>query len=678
MNYLKKIAIAFSMMGIVSTNTQAQVHDKSWNDIVESKEGNWFASSEAKNIAENVLLYQRNIGGWPKNIQMQKSLSEDENQKLEALKTDPMNSTTDNGATAMEMLFLSKVYAQVPNKKYKKAFLNGLDYLLAAQYENGGWPQFYPLKKGYYSNITYNDDSMVNILEILKNLKDGTNYYSIKPSEETLLKVKKAFDKGIDCIVKSQYKQNGILTAWCAQHDEFTLLPAKARAYELPSLSGKESAQIVLLLMSIENPSKEIITAVNSAAAWFEKTKITGLREERQTVGNTKVFDKVMVKDVNAALLWSRFMELDDNTPFFCDRDGVKKGSLAEIGSERRNGYAWYTNEPKEVLKKYPLWKKTNMVSLDKSSAKSTKSLKNEWYSVVAKDGSGDYSSIQEAINDSNSFPYQRKTIFIKNGIYHEKVKIHEWNTNISLIGESREQTIITYDDYFNKINLGKNSTFYTYTMLVEGEGFVAQNLTIQNSSGEVGQAVALTLNANKVLVSNCNILGNQDTLYTTGNANKQYVKDCYIEGTTDFIFGKATVLFENCILHSLKDSYITAASTPEDVAHGFVFQNCKLTAAAGVTAVYLGRPWRIYAKTVFINCKMGKHIKSEGWHNWSKPEAEKTAFYAEYNCSGEGFQPEERVSWSHQLQRLEVKKYTIENIMGLDFSKTIKESLSK
>ena len=315
---------------------------------------------------------------------------------------------------------------------------------------------------------------------------------------------------------------------------------------------------------------------------------------------------------------------------------------------------------------------------MDVQSQVLTKALKDEFNITVAQDGSGDYTSIQEAINHSPAFPYRRVIITVKDGIYYEKVKIHEWNTNISLIGESKEQTIITYDDYFNKINLGKNSTFYTYTMLVEGEGFVAQNLTIQNSSGEVGQAVALTLNANKVLISNCNILGNQDTLYATGDGNRQYVKDCYIEGTTDFIFGKATVLFENCTLHSLKDSYITAASTPEDVAYGFVFKNCKLTAAPEVTAVYLGRPWRIHAKTVFLNCEMGKHIKPEGWHNWSKPEAEKTAFYAEYKSTGVGFQPNKRVSWSHQLRKSEAKKYTLENSMGLDFYKTIKELLSK
>jgi pectinesterase len=300
------------------------------------------------------------------------------------------------------------------------------------------------------------------------------------------------------------------------------------------------------------------------------------------------------------------------------------------------------------------------------------KKQKDDFYSVVAQDGSGDFISIQEAINASKSFPYKRKTIFVKNGIYHEKVKVHEWNPNISLIGESKENTVITYDDYFNKLNLGINSTFYTYTLLVEGDGFMAQNLTIKNASGEVGQAVALTLNANEVSVTNCSIIGNQDTLYVTGKNNKQYFNDCFIEGTTDFIFGAATVLFENCTIHSLKNSFITAASTPEGTDFGLVFKNCKLTASANVDSVYLGRPWRIYAKTVFIDCEMGKHIKPEGWSNWSKPEAESTSFYAEYNCTGEGFLPQKRVLWSHQLKKSEAKKYTLQTILGVAFAKAV------
>jgi pectinesterase len=667
-----KINITILLLLIFNSNIQAQKEQK-WVSIINDKENSWFATTEAKEIAENVLLYQRNIGGWPKNIQMQKTLTAAEKQNLITLKTNLNEITTDNGATCQEMLFLSKMYAQVPDERYKNAFLSGLDYLLKAQYENGGWPQFFPLKKGYYTHITYNDDSMVHILNVLKEIAEKTDYYSIKPSEAIIEKSQTSFNKGIDCILKTQYKQNGILTAWCAQHDETTLLPAKARAYELPSLSGKESAKIVLLLMSVKNPSPEIVTAVDNAVVWFEKTKITDLREERVPVPNSKIIEKVMVKDPKAEPIWARFMELSDNTPFFCDRDGIKKSTLAEIGQERRTGYNWYTNEPKEVLKKYPNWKKKIQTETIIPQKKSEVTLKDEFNIVVDQKGNGDFKTIQEAVNAAKSYPSQRITIFIKDGTYYEKVKVHAWNTNISFIGESREKTIITYDDYFNKVNLGRNSTFYTYTLLVEGNDFFAKNLTIQNSSGEVGQAVALNVNANRVIFSNCTFLGNQDTLYTSGEGTKNYFKDCYIEGTTDFIFGDATALFENCTIHSKKDSYITAASTPKDTSYGYIFKNCKLTADKNVSKVYLGRPWRPYAKTVYINCDMGKHILPEGWHNWSKPEAETSSFYAEYKCSGEGFQPKNRVSWSHQLKDAEAKNYTIEKILDSDISNATK-----
>jgi pectinesterase len=670
MNNFFKVIIAL-FLGIVSTiNLQAQVLEKSWSSITSMNNDAWYASAEAKAVAENVLLYQRNIGGWPKNIQLQKSLSDTQKKELLALKASTEGCTTDNNATTQEMLFLSKIYKQQPDERYKKAFLSGLDYLLEAQYSNGGWPQFYPLKKGYYTHITYNDDSMARILMVLKEIKDKTDFYSIKPSDEIVAKAKIAFDKGIDCIIKTQYKQNGVLTAWCAQHDETTLLPAKARAYELPSLSGKESAKIVLLLMSIENPSKEVITAVEAAVAWFEKVKIEGLREDRSLNEKGKVSDKKMVADVNAPTLWARFMELDDNKPFFSDRDGIKKYALSEIGDERRNGYSWYTNEPKEVLKAYEKWKKKLSTEVKSAPKTGMKAPKNEYNIIVAQDGGGDYSSIQEAIYNSPSFPYQGVTITVKNGIYHEKVRIPEWNTKISLIGESKENTIITFDDYYGKINLGRNSTFMTPTVLVEGNDFKAANLTIQNTAGPVGQAIALSVVADRVVVSNCIILGNQDTLYTSGEGFKQYYKDCFIEGTVDFIFGSATAVFENCDIHAKSNAYLTSASTPESSKYGFVFMNCKLTADEKATEVYLGRPWRINAKTAYLNCEMGKHIRKEGWNNWSKTEAEKAYFYAEYDCSGAGFQPQNRATWSHQLTKTEAKEYTLDKILGSTNSK--------
>jgi len=242
---------------------------------------------------------------------------------------------------------------------------------------------------------------------------------------------------------------------------------------------------------------------------------------------------------------------------------------------------------------------------------------------------------------------------------------VYSWNTKISFIGESKEHTIISYNDHFNQINLGRNSTFHTSTLLIEGNDFIAKNLTIQNVAGPIGQAVALSVNADRCYFENCNILGFQDTLYTAGEGFKHYFKNCFIEGSTDFIFGEATVLFEDCTIHSKANSYITAASTPENQRFGYVFKGCKITSDENVTDVYLGRPWRIFAKTVFVNCELDKHIKKEGWHNWSKVAAEKTSFYAEYKCSGEGYHPESRVHWSHQLKKSQAKKYTIENILG-------------
>ncbi|WP_242118387.1 pectate lyase [Aestuariivivens sediminicola] len=646
----------FIIISVISVHFEAQVLDTSWRTIVTRGEDAWFASKEAQVIADNVLLYQRDVGGWPKNIQMHKPLSQKEKETLKALKKRPEGCTTDNGATVQEMLFLSKVYRQVPRENYRIAFLKGLNYILEAQYDNGGWPQFYPLRKGYYSHITYNDDNMVNILKLLKEINDNSGYYSIRPSLSILNRTRNAFNKGIDCVLKTQYKQNGVLTAWCAQYDQLKLQPAGARSYELPSLSGKESAQIVLLLMSIEDPSDAVINAINHAVKWFEDVKITGI-DVKLKRHQGRIVHKEVVVDKTAPPLWARFMELDDNTPFFCDRDGIKRSSLAEIGDERRNGYAWYTREPQILLDEYPKWK-MKILPAGEMQPKAHHDV------VVSKDGTGDYSNIQEAINHTKAFPYDKVTIFVKNGIYYEKVKIHEWNSNIILIGESKEHTKIIYDDHFNKIALGRNSTFYTYTLMVEANNVVLKNLTIENSSGEVGQAVALSMISDQVAVINCNLLGHQDTLYTSGKG-KQYYQDCYIEGTTDFIFGSATAYFENCRIHSKKDSYITAASTPRESRYGYVFNNCRLTAEEGVAKVYLGRPWRIYAQTVFMNCELGAHILPAGWHNWSKSEAEKTAFYAEYKNYGQGSKPDARVSWSKQLSERESELFSKKAVLG-------------
>lgn len=284
-----------------------------------------------------------------------------------------------------------------------------------------------------------------------------------------------------------------------------------------------------------------------------------------------------------------------------------------------------------------------------------------EYDVIVAQDGSGDYTRIQDAINGVKAFPHKRITIFIRAGVYKEKVRVYSWNTNLSLVGDTLGETVITYNDHFKKINLGRNSTFHTYTLKVEGNDFFASNLTIENSAGEVGQAVALHIEADRVVVKNCTIKGYQDTMYLAGEGARQYFTHCRIYGATDYIFGNATALFDSCEVISLKPSYITAASTTRDTNYGFVFRNCTLSSddlPGGST--YLGRPWRPHAKTVFINCKLGAYIHPLGWKEWN---ANGTAFYAEYNSQGPGANPKGRVEWSHQLSSLEA--YTVESIFS-------------
>lgn len=279
---------------------------------------------------------------------------------------------------------------------------------------------------------------------------------------------------------------------------------------------------------------------------------------------------------------------------------------------------------------------------------------------VVAADGSGDYSTIGEALESCRAFMSQVKEIYVKNGTYREKIHIDAFLTNIHLVGESAEGTIITYGDYAALNDMG---TFRTWTLKISGDDITLENLTIENSAGRVGQAVALHVEGDRCKVIRCRIIGNQDTLYASGLNSRQYYGDCTIEGTTDFIFGPATALFDHCIIHSRKNSYITAANTPQGRYFGYVFRYCELTADEGVDRVYLGRPWRDHARVVFMYCNLGDHIVPEGWHNWAKPEREKTAFYAEYKNTGSGSDTTQRVGWSRQLTDREAATYTEDNI---------------
>ena len=286
---------------------------------------------------------------------------------------------------------------------------------------------------------------------------------------------------------------------------------------------------------------------------------------------------------------------------------------------------------------------------------------------VVSRDGTGQFRNVAEAIEVCRAFMEYHKVIYVKKGTYKEKLVVPQWLTNIEICGEDRDKTIITWDDHANIFmpEIGKGmGTFRTYTLKIQGSRITLKNITIENNSARLGQAVALHTEGDCLTFINCRFLGHQDTIYT-GNAKcRHYFKDCYLDGTTDFIFGPSTAWFENCDIFCKADSYITAASTPQDVYYGYIFNNCHITTASNVTKVYLGRPWRDYGYTLFMNCDLPRQIRPEGWHQW-RPEAVKTARYMEYNNRGEGAATGQRVAWSRQLTKKEAQQITLEQVFS-------------
>jgi pectinesterase len=312
------------------------------------------------------LISQRELGGWEKNQPYHHYFSDSLKAYYLQAKAEK-GGTFDNGSTITELRFLANMYAHTNDPRYKQAFEKGLNYIFLAQYKNGGWPQYFPVKdpedeilldktQPYSMHITYNDNAMVNIMRFLRDIySDNRAFAALKIDHKTKEKAKKAFDIGVQCVLNTQIKVNGQPTVWCDQHNEKTLAPANARAYELASFSGSESVGIVLLLMDIDHPSKKVVDAVNGAVKWFEDHKIEGIRIDIKT-DTDGLKDRMVVKDEKAPPIWARFYDLKTGRPFFSSRDGIKRDSLADISYERRNGYNWYTYAPAEVINKYPEW----------------------------------------------------------------------------------------------------------------------------------------------------------------------------------------------------------------------------------------------------------------------------------------------------------------------------------
>lgn len=473
---------------------------KSLKRIVRNNPAEYYSTAEAQRIGEQVMMFQRVTGGWPKNTDMVSRLTDDEREAVIRDRDRTDDSTVDNDATTTEMNFLARLYAATHKAEYRDAVGGAIRFLLSGQYENGGWPQFWPDPQGYQVHITYNDGNMANILRIFRDINTSTwPYDGDILDDETRAEVRASFNKAIDCILRTQIRVKGKPTVWCQQHDHVTYAPAPARAFELPSFCTAESAGLVAVLMSIPNPDKRIQDAVNGAMAWFDKYKLTGLRVER--TGSRDDWynaDARLVRDSTAKPIWGRFYDLGHNEPFVCDRDGIPRRDMQDIGFERRLGYGWYTDSPMFLYSRYERWAKENNVRKIVSISLQTKGCNENGtitlnrkpvhnprdYDAVVSPGQ----SIQAAIERAPEHPTRPYTIFIRKGLYEQKVIIDK--PNIVLVGEDRDNTIIRIAETEEKRMIetyrGRKVHHGVIVLTEEADSCVITGLTVYNNYGTV------------------------------------------------------------------------------------------------------------------------------------------------------------------------------------------------
>jgi pectinesterase len=574
-------------------------------------------------VADNMLLYQRSIGGWPKHINevkvdYTKSLSAEEKERLLADKS-RKDATIDNGATTKEIRYLVKTYKATGNKDYLKAAEKGIRYLLQMQKANGGFPQFYPDSSLYRGQITYNDNAMINALSILRDVAQGTEGFDLADAS-LKAPAEKAVEKGIDCILKTQVVMNGKPTAWCAQHDKQALLPVKARAFELVSLSGMETVGIVEFLLGVENPSPRVKSAVVNAVNWLKSAKIRGykyidIEDKTQPKGR----DRVLVKD-DASAVWARFYDIETGKPFFSGRNSEKKWNLQEIEVERRTGYAWYGTWPEKLLRKtYPAWQLKNGIVTAKTVL------------VVSQDGKGDYSSIQAAIDHLPDTGTKPRVIHIKPGTYREKIFIAKHN--IVLEGEDREKTKVFQSIARDEWRCDHPNDWGVATLNIDGNDITLRNLSVINdygytekeprtvacasdSSGKKvitmnGHQMALrSMTATRLSAINCRFSAWAGDTVSPWNLvdGMFYFRDCIMEGGVDFYCPRGWAYAENCTFYANTGPAAIWHDGSANADYKTVLKNCTFD---GYTGFKLGR-FHKDAQFYLVNCRFSKNMANE------------------------------------------------------------------
>lgn len=616
------IALTLALTIVSCSPTHAQQHGR---NVLRETSPSFFKTQEAKQVGDQVLDYQRITGGWPKNIDMAKPMTPQERSQVLKDKSRRDDSTTDNNATNTQMTYLARLYQATKDKKYREGFRRGVEYLISGQYANGGWPQFWPQMRDYQIHITFNDDAMVNTMNLLRDVYLQKAPFGKDLTDKQLRNNAKAcFDKGVECILRCQIIKDGKPTVWCQQHDRDTFAPAPARAFELASYCSAESANIVKLLMEIPNPSEKVRQAIRGAMRWFDDYKLTGVKVVRTGEYGSPYRNTTLVKDPAASPIWSRYYDLENCEPFICDRDGIPRRHLEEIGTERRNGYAWYSDRPATLYALYEAWankydkpNKLN-ISINTPGANETGRIdmdhiskpKPSSFDAVVKAGE----SIQAAIEKAPDVPKNPYKIWIGNGTYHEKVIIDK--PNIVLVGENRDSVIIEYAETAasQTIKEYKGKPVHQGVIVLQdgADDCIISGITVYDNYGSTVEKttthqMAIFGRGTRTIIINSNIYsdGNDALSLWCKQGGMYYHSDLYLRSPgVDFICPRGKCYATRC--HFLGDSRaIIWHDGRGDITNKFVITNSTFDAKSPTKLGRYHHDHQFY----LVNCRMTKNI---------------------------------------------------------------------